>query len=307
MSIEKRVQQYATIFEDWKFDKLVGTGSGGKTAVYRLTRFNGWKEESALKVIPIIEENGNLQQFSDSFQKDYESKKEQSYQKALEEVRFMYEVRETPYVVRYFDYKFNDWEEDNCFGCDLLIRMELLDNLREQIKCKENYTEPEIIQIGKDICKALIAWHKKDIIHRDIKPENIFINSEGTYKLGDFGISRIVSCSQSASTKTGSPPYAAPEQFECNYKTYDYRVDIYSLGLVLYELSNENRLPFATSTYVKEEDIWNYLKEIKWINSKNLSLYQMTCDILDTNENVIDEYIRSKLNLKNRRVYFEED
>ena len=58
--------------------------------------------------------------------------------------------------------------------------------------------------------------------------------------------------------------------------------------------------------YVKEEDIWNYLKEIKWINSKNLSLYQMTSDILDTEELIIDEYLRRKLNLKNRKVYFDD-
>ena len=59
--------------------------------------------------------------------------------------------------------------------------------------------------------------------------------------------------------------------------------------------------------YIKEEDIWNYLKEVKWLNSKDLSLYQMTCDILNTNDLVIDEYLRGKLNLKNRKVYFKED
>ena len=59
--------------------------------------------------------------------------------------------------------------------------------------------------------------------------------------------------------------------------------------------------------YIKEEDIWNYLKEVKWVGSKDLSLYQMTCDILDTNDGSIDDYLRKKLNLKNRRVYFEED
>lgn len=59
--------------------------------------------------------------------------------------------------------------------------------------------------------------------------------------------------------------------------------------------------------YIKEEDIWNYLKEIKWKKSVDLSLYQMTSDILDTNDYVIDEYLRGKLNLKNRRVYFKEE
>jgi hypothetical protein len=56
--------------------------------------------------------------------------------------------------------------------------------------------------------------------------------------------------------------------------------------------------------YIKEEDIWNYLKEVKWLDSKNLSLYQMTCDILDTDDMIIDEYLRKKLNFKNRKVYF---
>lgn len=58
--------------------------------------------------------------------------------------------------------------------------------------------------------------------------------------------------------------------------------------------------------YIKEEDIWNYLKEIKWKNSRDLSLYQMTCDILETNDIEIDDYLRKKLNFKNRKVYFEE-
>lgn len=58
--------------------------------------------------------------------------------------------------------------------------------------------------------------------------------------------------------------------------------------------------------YIKEEDIWNYLKEVKWLNSKNLSLYQMTCDILDTDNLIIDEFLRKKLNLKNRKLYFDD-
>lgn len=57
--------------------------------------------------------------------------------------------------------------------------------------------------------------------------------------------------------------------------------------------------------YIKEEDIWNYLKEIKWKNSKNLSLYEMTSDILNTENVIIDSYLKEKLNLRNRNVYFE--
>lgn len=59
--------------------------------------------------------------------------------------------------------------------------------------------------------------------------------------------------------------------------------------------------------YIKEEDIWNYLKEVKWINSKNLSLYDMSSDILNTDNSIIDSYLREKLTLKNRKVYFDEN
>ena len=57
--------------------------------------------------------------------------------------------------------------------------------------------------------------------------------------------------------------------------------------------------------YIKEEDIWNYLKEIKWVKSTNLELYQMVSDVLNTDNIVIDSYLKEKLNLRNRKVYFD--
>ena len=57
--------------------------------------------------------------------------------------------------------------------------------------------------------------------------------------------------------------------------------------------------------YIKEEDIWNYLKEIKWKDAKGLSLYDMTSDILNTDNIIIDNYLKEKLNLRNRNVYFD--
>lgn len=59
--------------------------------------------------------------------------------------------------------------------------------------------------------------------------------------------------------------------------------------------------------YIKEEDIWNYLKEIKWINSKNLSLYQMVSDVLNVQNELIDRYLKEKLNMRNRTVYFNDE
>jgi hypothetical protein len=60
-------------------------------------------------------------------------------------------------------------------------------------------------------------------------------------------------------------------------------------------------------TYIKEEDIWNYLKEIKWRNSKDLSLSDMVSDILNTDDINIDSYLKGKLNKTDRTVYFDFD
>ena len=59
-------------------------------------------------------------------------------------------------------------------------------------------------------------------------------------------------------------------------------------------------------TYIKEEDVWNYLKEIKWKTSKDLSLYEMVSDILNLESEKIDSYLKGKLNSLDRKIYFED-
>lgn len=59
-------------------------------------------------------------------------------------------------------------------------------------------------------------------------------------------------------------------------------------------------------SYIKEEDVWNYLKEVKWVKSKGLSLSEMVSDVLNTEDAYIDRYLREKLNLNTRSVYFNE-
>lgn len=58
--------------------------------------------------------------------------------------------------------------------------------------------------------------------------------------------------------------------------------------------------------YIKEEDIWNYLKEVKWSNSKNLLLFEMVRDVLNIDNILIDDYVRRKLNSNDRKLYFNE-
>ncbi len=59
-------------------------------------------------------------------------------------------------------------------------------------------------------------------------------------------------------------------------------------------------------SYIREEDIWNYLKEVKWANSKNLLLFEMVRDVLNVDNGSVDSYVRQKLNSRERRIYFNE-
>ncbi len=70
-------------------------------------------------------------------------------------------------------------------------------------------------------------------------------------------------------------------------------------------ITKKNEMHRDGYIYIKEEDIWNYLKEIKWKDAKDLSLYDMTSDILNTDNIIIDNYLKEKLNLRNRNVYFD--
>ena len=105
------------------------------------------------------------------------------------------------------------------------------------------FKSSDALKLGTDLCRALEYCSVRNILHRDIKPENIFVSSFGDFKLGDFGIARQLEKTNSSLSKKGTYMYMAPEVYRG--EQYNASVDIYSLGLVLYKLFNNNRLPFA--------------------------------------------------------------
>ncbi|WP_283591581.1 Stk1 family PASTA domain-containing Ser/Thr kinase [Clostridium butanoliproducens] len=125
------------------------------------------------------------------------------------------------------------------------IVMELVNGktLKKIINERGNLPYEEVVSIGIQIAKALECAHKNGIIHRDIKPHNILVTEDGTVKVTDFGIAKASNTDTITHTSKviGSAHYFSPEQ--AKGKVVDFRTDIYSLGIVLYEMAT-GKLPF---------------------------------------------------------------
>src|SRR6202167_5665389 len=119
--------------------------------------------------------------------------------------------------------------------------MELLYGLNlRQLEQAGKLSPREALQIVPQICEALQFAHDEGIVHRDIKPENILLDKKGRVKIADFGIAKILGREPDAAITeaggtVGTPHYMAPEQLE-KPTTVDHRADIFSLGVVFYEM-----------------------------------------------------------------------
>ena len=201
---------------NFKIIEIVGAGSFG--FVYKVKDSNDNKFY-AIKRVKLTDEN------KDNIKKvEYEAK-------ILKEIK-------SDNVVKYIDYFY---EEDDSFN----IVMEFCEysDLRSYIKKFKNenkkIAESVIRLIITELSNGLKDIHSKNVIHRDLKPENIFISSDHLIKIGDFGISKILDGTDYAKTFAGTYYYMAPEVIK--REKYSKKVDIWSLGCIIYELCTLNR------------------------------------------------------------------
>ena len=234
-------KRYEPFFGEWRIKRFIGAGSYGR--VFEIERRDEFDTvyTGALKAVTIPASQGELDEIlADGMDMNGASTYFRDYVKELNrEIALMSKLKGHSNIVSYEDHKM--FRHEDGVGWDILIRMELLTPITSLLRENRTFPRRKVIQLGIDLCKALEICQRYNIIHRDIKPANIFISETEDFKLGDFGVARIASASTGASTRAGTVNYMAPEVFKG--EKYTSNVDIYSLGLVMYQLLNNNRMP----------------------------------------------------------------
>lgn len=231
-----------SVWPEWTVVQLLGCGSYGN--VYKIKRNTSTGSDDAESALKVIHVPQNLPDIVGGAAQLYLHEQQELCDSIVadlsREIAVLDSLKGCANVVQLEDHCI--YKHTDSIGYTILIRMELLHPIRELYPM----TECEIQKLGIDICSALEVCAERNIIHRDIKPGNIFIDDAGNYKLGDFGISKIMQFSDSTMTqRSGTPNYMAPEVVKG--QKYDFRADMYSLGMVLYLLLNELKQPFCST------------------------------------------------------------
>jgi serine/threonine protein kinase len=190
-------------------------GRGGMGLVYK-ARQPALDRTIALKILP--RERAYDPEFRERFQREAKAMAALSH----------------PNIVGVYDYGYD--------GGLFFVAMEFVDgpDLRKKLTAGKIAAD-EVEKIAAQVCDALDYAHAEGVVHRDIKPENLLLDSKGRVKIADFGLARLLRAEGDASRYTmsgtvmGSAHYIAPEQVETPLKA-DHRADIYSLGVLLYEM-----------------------------------------------------------------------
>ena len=231
-----------SVWPEWELIEKIGEGSFGK--VYKAKRTErGRSFYSAIKIISIPASKGELDSVRAEMNNEQSTREyfRNLVEDCIQEIYTMEHFCGNSHVVSFEDFKVVEYLDE--IGWDISIRMEYLTSFMDYCTGKE-LTEKEVIKLGCDLAMALIYCRKLNIIHRDVKPENIFVSRFGDFKLGDFVIAREQAHTMSNMSKKGTYSYMAPEIYKG--EKYDSSIDIYSLGIVLYKLMNQNRLPFLS-------------------------------------------------------------
>ena len=228
--------------KDYKIIKLIGKGSFGE--VYKVSKDNKYY---ALKIYKIK---------NDDITSSKENK--ENFKSIENEIKILSQLN-NPFIVKLYEVfslnqncellDNNENEDDTqimCLVLELCENGDLNDKIKDKKQKNEKFSENEILHYFYEILQGLYYLHKNRVIHRDLKTLNIFLTENNHIKIGDFGVSKkLINNNIYAYTFVGTPYYLSPEI--CLNKPYDEKCDVWSLGVVLYELITLNK-PFDSES-----------------------------------------------------------
>lgn len=239
------------ICKEWpRIEVMECLGEGGFGTVYKVKKHTANSDivqNMAVKIVSLPKDMGELNAYFWDLQSEAEEKErviQELVDKAKKEIQLEMELKNS-HIITIHDHAIIKKEDG--LGYYVLIAMDLLENFEPYMKKTFTGSKEEVEAVAKkvgcDICDALIACEKKNVVHRDIKPNNILVNENGDFILTDFGLAKEIDMMASRSN-TGTPAYRAPEVESGKYGEDAKKIDIYSLGIVLYQICNYGRFPF---------------------------------------------------------------
>ncbi len=229
------------VFGEWYVGRQIGNGTDGKVFSIYKEKYDGTRETAVMKILRLGENRSERKTFNIN---NYDEESQQGFDKIIRKIRQSIEtVRKADngkFFIRYEDIELRNASDGK--GKLILIKLEEGKSLTQVLK-GFSFTLEETYRLGINICQALNKCRSFDYVYPNLKPENIIFDKEGRCKIGDFG---SFSCLEPAKTSISykrTQYYMAPEFIRTG--NINCTCDTYSLGLILYMLTNRGRLPFT--------------------------------------------------------------
>lgn len=236
--IASRAMQCKKISDRWTTDRV--TFGSEYHCLIRVRDATQQRIQCDLYVKTILCKQGKRAYLTREEQQAYSQELEKKKAAINEEFATAQSLCRHRYVVSPLEILFHEWEENDAYGCDLLIRYEPLTSLQQLLDEGKTFAEDEIVTIGMEIAEALSAFHEKGSLYLDVSPDNICINRYSAYKLCGFRIPKGEGDQIQHFFKEPQTGYffSAPE---AQAFSADVRTDIYALGTVLRRLADNGK------------------------------------------------------------------
>ena len=230
------------VFGEWHVGRQLGNGTDGKVFTIYKEKYDGTRETAIMKMLRLGENRNERRTFN--LNGEAENEVQVGYDKIIKKIKNSIETVKKADNGKFF-IKYEDFELRNASdgkGKLILIKLEEGKSLANVLK-GFSFTLEETYRLGINICQALQKCRSFDYIYPNLKPENILFDKDGRCKIGDFGSFSCLEPAKTAISYKRTQYYMAPEFIRSG--NINCTCDTYSLGLILYMLTNRGRLPFT--------------------------------------------------------------